>query len=156
MASSRQGMLVHRCKEGLANNDCSVALLDEYSVPVYIDPVPATDAPIRSLSTRSVASYAPPNLVNGTSASFLAILTISQSLGTLVLLPSPNTLKPAPRDIEWVNITHDMEWPSAIMNQAQQMVLGAISEPTDHLWQLTEPLTETARRSEIGEGGMYI
>jgi hypothetical protein len=42
------------------------------------------------------------------------------------------------------------------MNQAQKMVFDAISEPTDHPWQLTKPLTKTIRRSEIGEGGMYI
>lgn len=111
-------------------------------------------------------SFAPPNLVNSTSASFLSILTISNILGTLLLLPTPNILKPAPRTIEANNITHlsqDVtEWSPAIMNQAHQLIFRAIHEPVNNPWLPKGGLpsspksTPASRRSEIGEGGMFI
>lgn len=171
----------------------SVALLDEYAVPTYVSssPVSVTDAPIRFLSTTnfdsvrmspSIISYlfltrhhsqggqaqpfAPPNLINTTSAAFLSLLTISNILGTLILLPTPNVLKPAPRTIEPNNFTHltqDVtEWPALVMNRAQQLLFRAINEPTNQPWQPKGGLpsspksTPASRRSEIGEGGMYI
>ncbi|KAF9443435.1 hypothetical protein P691DRAFT_713297 [Macrolepiota fuliginosa MF-IS2] len=151
----------------------SVALLDEYAVPSYISSsASALDAPIRFLSISAFDSnneaqpFAPPNLVNTTSAAFLSLLSISNTPGTLILLPTPNILKPAPRTIEPSNFTHltqDVtEWSAAVMDQAQQLLFRAIGEPTYKHWELkggppTSPKsTAASRRSEVGEGGMYL
>ncbi|KAJ3569154.1 hypothetical protein NP233_g5245 [Leucocoprinus birnbaumii] len=153
----------------------TVALLDEYSVPGYISnrPIPLPDAPIRYLSTgrfdpgNYVKPFAPPNLINTTSASFLSILSLHAShTGTLLLLPSPNILKPAPRAVEQNNFAHltqDVtEWPARIMLLAHKLLLHLVGEGQSTEWDSKNvssgpsAKTSVTRRSEIGEGGMYI
>ncbi|KAF5354103.1 hypothetical protein D9756_007272 [Leucocoprinus leucothites] len=156
----------------------TLALLDEYSVPGYISnkPIPLPDAPIRYLSTGRfdpgsyAKPFAPPNLINTTSASLLSILSLhTNSTGTLLLLPSPNIPKPAPRTVEpsnFAHLTQDVtEWPTRIMLLAHKLLLRIIGGSESADWDSSNvggggsgfsAKGNVARRSEIGEGGMYI
>ncbi|KXN82920.1 hypothetical protein AN958_02003 [Leucoagaricus sp. SymC.cos] len=166
----------------IADKVCSIALLDEYSAPSYISkkPIPFPDAPIRYLSTttfdpgNAAEPFAPPNLITNTSASFLSILSLPsgdiKKSGAVFLLPSPNIAKPAPRTVEPSNFTHltqDVtEWPLRIMLIAHKLLLRVIGESDEaQEWKFpggqagvptSSKSTAAARRSEIGEGGMYI
>ncbi|KIM43635.1 hypothetical protein M413DRAFT_443557 [Hebeloma cylindrosporum] len=151
-----------------------VALLDSYPVPTYATDVPINfhQAPLRFLSISGDAHFlekdaklfAPPNLLQSTSASFLSILNISESNGTVILIPSPHIPQPAPRQIAPSNISHltyddDVEWDSQLINKAQNLLFQSIGEETKQTWvplanQTKDKLPK--RNTEIGEGGMYI
>lgn len=107
--------------------------------------------------------FAPPNLLQSTSASFLFILSITEGNGTLILLPSPYVPHPPPKQIAPSNVSQlaydDIEWDSRLINKAQDLVFRAIGEEVKQSWaplanQSKEKLPK--RNTEIGEGGMYI
>ena len=107
--------------------------------------------------------FAPPNLLQSTSASFLFILSITGGNGTVILLPSPHIPQPPPKQIAPSNVSQlaydDIEWDSQLINQAQDLVFHDIGEELKHSWaplanQTKEKLPK--RNTEIGEGGMYI
>jgi len=150
-----------------------VALLDSYPVPTYATDVPINfhQAPLRFIATsedtqlleKDAQLFAPPNLLQSTTASFLSILSITESNGTAVLLPSPHIPPPPPRQIAPSSISHlaqdDVEWASQLINDAQTLVFRTIGEEIKHSW--TPPSNQTKqklpkRNTEIGEGGMYI
>ncbi|KAG6885014.1 hypothetical protein C0993_006539 [Termitomyces sp. T159_Od127] len=152
-----------------------VALLDMYSAPAYISekPVPFEDAPLRYLATHSVdditkskaEAFAPPNILQSTSASFLSVLstTHSQSRGTLILVPSPHIDPPPPRVLKPTSSFDSdrvtFEWSETTINLAQDLVFGAIDGIAPH-W--TPHIggggitSSTRKKSDVGEGGMYI
>ena len=107
--------------------------------------------------------FAPPNLLQSTSASFLFLLSITESNGTVILLPSPHIPHPPPKQITPSNVSQlaydDIEWDSWLINKAQDLVFRAIGEEVKQSWappadQTKEKLPK--RNTEIGEGGMYI
>ncbi|KAL4063707.1 hypothetical protein V8B97DRAFT_2053957 [Scleroderma yunnanense] len=157
-----------------------VSVLDTYSVQGYISPkvVPLDNAPVRYLSLGDVTIsdpeielFAPPNLVQSTTASLLARLLV-RSLplkltknydAALFLLPSPKlplalptTITPSPSD--------DIHWDQRIMQKVHRLLFEVIGEGEN-----VDPWVETSdrlsklsvahqrrRAEEIGEGGMYI
>ncbi|CAA7270769.1 unnamed protein product [Cyclocybe aegerita] len=151
----------------------SLSLLDTYAVPTYSadHPISFQEAPIRYLSAAEdtkflkgkAEPFSPPNLIQSTSASFLSILSITNTPATLILLPSPHIPHPPPKQISLSNISHltydDVEWPTNLINTAQSLLFKAVGENTDHAW---KPLERTKREktskrnTEVGEGGMYI
>ena len=107
--------------------------------------------------------FAPPNLLQSTSASFLVILSVTKSNGTVILLPSPHIPQPPPKQIAPSNISQltydDVEWDSQLINEAQILVFRAIGEEVKHSWAplANQPKEKLPKRNtEVGEGGMYI
>jgi len=151
----------------------SVVILDSYPVPTYVtdEPIVFHEAPLRYLTTSEETSFpnqdaelfSPPNLIQSTSASFLAILSVSKTSGTLVLLPSPHIPHPAPKQISASNFSQlaqdSVEWPSQLINLAQTLLFQALGEDVNQTWRPSknDHAGKAPKRStEIGEGGMYI
>jgi len=152
----------------------SVSLLDSYSVPTYATshPVPIHDTPIRYLTTSSKPNFLdnkadlfkPPNLIQSTSASFLSILSLRGILGTLILLPTPYISLTRPRQIspssERLN-QDNVDWSPTIMKTVHSLLFKALEgEPVhNNVWEhVQDPLQDksTKRRTQVGEGGMYM
>ncbi|KAF7368956.1 hypothetical protein MVEN_00221900 [Mycena venus] len=84
----------------------SVALLDTYAVSAYISDtrIAYPDAPMRFLTTdpsstslTSIAQpFAAPNLVQSTSAAFVALRAEHSASATLLLIPAPHVAPPRP------------------------------------------------------------
>ncbi|KAJ6568456.1 hypothetical protein B0H10DRAFT_1840949 [Mycena sp. CBHHK59/15] len=153
----------------------SVALLDTYGVPAYIadERIAYTDAPLRYLSTGAPSPaltqkagaqpFAPPNLVQSTSAAFVALQTQRGAPATLVLLPAPHIAPAAPRTLERSNFAHwdedAVHWAPATVRAAQALAFGALGEPGRDAW--TAPTREekpsaAQERKKPVEFGMYI
>ncbi|KDR79097.1 hypothetical protein GALMADRAFT_154087 [Galerina marginata CBS 339.88] len=154
-------------------NPKRVSLLDSYPAPTYAtdEPIPFHEAPIRYLSTSEELNipntnaelFAPPNLIQSTSASFLSILAVGPVEGTLILLPSPHTPHPPPKEISPSNFSHlsqdSVDWSTQQINLAQKLVFQTLGEKVDQTWKPSdnEHKEKAPKRStEIGEGGMYI
>jgi len=153
------------------------SLLDTYAVPSYIkeEPVPFQDAPLRYLATSTVdrvtkskaEAFAPPNLIQSTSASLLSVLNTSHqsSPGTLILIPSPHIPHPPPRVLEpsnFLQLSEDrFEWPDETINVAQELLFASICEAPPPRWVhgMDNKFGHTSpskKRSDLGDGGMYI
>ncbi|RXW15808.1 hypothetical protein EST38_g10052 [Candolleomyces aberdarensis] len=154
------------------------SLLDTYSSPTYssLHPIPLTDAPIRYLSTEAsqtpnaaIQPFSPPNLIQSTSAALLLQLRLSNIPSTLLLLPSPHLPIPPPKDLSPTNIPsstspeYEDTWPAEAMNIATDGLLSFVEvKPNEGFtWELkskdaTAIVSPKQRRSEIGEGGMYL
>ncbi|KAJ7489551.1 hypothetical protein FB451DRAFT_1081218 [Mycena latifolia] len=153
----------------------SVALLDTYAVPAYIaeERISYSDAPLRYLCTdapipaltSSAQLFAPPNLVQATSAALIALRAQRAAPATLVLVPAPHIAPPAPRALEPSNFAHLTDdlvpWPPALVRTAHTLVFAALAEPgKDVAW--TAPAPEKPhpvaqeQRKRPTEFGMYI
>ncbi|KAL1744093.1 hypothetical protein HDZ31DRAFT_64444 [Schizophyllum fasciatum] len=161
----------------------SMNVLDTYAVPAYI--IDASDAsprsaPIRYLRTPSAARqspsipgsarpYAPPNLLQSTTAAFLSNLNFAypDTPGTAVLLPAQHIAHPAPKDLtpstlpstDYLSADYldEQGWDAETLRTAVQMILGH-EIPTDVL-ALRQRDALRGRRNiaaAVGEGGMYI
>jgi len=114
--------------------------------------------------------FAPPNLIQSTSASFLTILTLASIVGTLILLPSPYI--PAIRPIKLTLSESSAfrpeadQWSFELLDKVHRLlfqVIGenlVIEEKAEKVWPLgkKEEIKEGVPRqnTEIAEGGMYI
>ncbi|KAH0579156.1 hypothetical protein J132_03351 [Termitomyces sp. J132] len=152
-----------------------VALLDTYSAPAYISekPVPFEDAPLRYLATYPVdhatkskaEPFAPPNILQSTSASFLSVLstTRSQTPGALILVPSPHIDPSSPKILEPSNFFQSdkepFDWSEVTINMAQDLVFGAINSTAPHWVRHTGSgggTSSARKKNDVREGGMYI
>ncbi|KZP27712.1 hypothetical protein FIBSPDRAFT_780625 [Athelia psychrophila] len=157
----------------------SVALLDEYAAPAYINAAPISfyDAPIRYLCIKgsipapspSFEAYAPPNLVQSTSASFMSILAVTSTkesiAGTLFLVPAPHIPPPPPADITPTKSTllDDDSGPALsteLISEAHRAIFATLGED-NKLWEGAgtggrERERIARRRGDVGDGGMYI
>lgn len=153
-----------------------VSLLDTYAVPSYIteEPVPYQDALLRYLATSIVdpatkskaEAFAPPNLIQSTSASLLSILSMRHqpSPGTLILIPSPHIPHPPPKVLEpsnFLQLSEDrFEWSEETINVAQELLFASIGEDLLPRWVHSvdkRGVTSASRKkSDVGDGGMYI
>ncbi|KAF9479796.1 hypothetical protein BDN70DRAFT_878332 [Pholiota conissans] len=171
----------------------SLALLDSYPVPTYATdaPIPFHEAPVRYLSTAQDTAFltssaarlfAPPNLIQSTSAAFLSLASLppptpspstpsSPLQATLILIPAPHIPPPAPKDIT-ASLSllsqdhHDDDGVGAavpkLVGDAQRLVFEALGErgAAARVWQVGAAGKEregvAKRRTEVGEGGMYI
>lgn len=162
----------------------SVFILDTYAAPAYIaDSLNALpqSAPIRYLRTTAAKStskttldparpFAPPNLLQSTTAAFLSILNFGypQTPGTAILLPAQHMPHPTPKDLTVSSLNYpsydhldEQGWDMELLVRAVQMILGE-SVPADVLLGSMSPKQRVAlqgkraRGTEVGEGGMYI
>ncbi|ETW75330.1 hypothetical protein HETIRDRAFT_331260, partial [Heterobasidion irregulare TC 32-1] len=150
----------------------NTVLLDTYPTPVYITaaPVPYRDeAPVRYLSTgpsgTGAPSFAPPNLIQTTSAAFLSIVSVSSPSpsATAFLLPSPRIPRPRPSDLTQQDVStiseEDIAWPSATMQTVDQAVFEVLGETLKRQWRRKDGAREgksQLKRREVGDGSMYI
>ena len=107
--------------------------------------------------------FAPPNLIQSTSASFLSILSLRGILGTLILLPSPYMSPSRPRQIstsDFRRLDQDkVDWSPTVMKTAQSLLFKALEEPVHNEWQYVEDPHQdrsSKHRTQVGEGGMYM
>jgi len=158
-----------------------LALLDSYSVPVYISNSITQRDRILYLSTSGrleasgVEPFAPPNLISSTAASFLSIIATHCHPGstastpkmdcTAIFLPFPHMPLPASKQLETFTLARspsDTEWQTEIMQTAQQCLFEALHENPQVKWELSRQvkpkrvsLTAKQRRS-AGEGDLYL
>lgn len=150
----------------------SIVILDTYSAPQYIDahPISAADAPIRYLSTdarspvgRGASPFAPPNVLQATSAAFMLISALSSSAATLLLLPSPYSMLPPASELSSLGLSREIDWPTATMAAAHQWLLQALGEQASSKWDRNSSRTSarapwlTLKRDEPPpDSGMYL
>ncbi|KAI5114977.1 hypothetical protein M0805_006781 [Coniferiporia weirii] len=168
-----------------------VVILDAYSTATYISPapIPHHEAPLRYLSTspassdlKSLSPFAPPNLLQTTSAAFLTILalhahSLSQPKSTkadalAILVPSRRAPKPAPHLLDRdhnnsfaegtaLSALEDSEgWDPAVVRAAHsalQLAAGCKGS-TGWLGQAGKDVAGQGRRRRAAEmeGSMYI
>ncbi|KAH9956164.1 hypothetical protein BC827DRAFT_1233173 [Russula dissimulans] len=149
-----------------------ILLLDSYPVPTYIssEQLEAHRAPVRYLSTRGktvpslpAVPFSPPNLIQSTSAAFTSAVALppSQTEAILLLLPSQRTPIPRGNDVSFSphtsENTNGFIWSEAMMRQVHEclVVLSGVRAP---VWQEGTVLLKQPerRRSDIGDGGMYL
>ncbi|KAA1477845.1 hypothetical protein DENSPDRAFT_845051 [Dentipellis sp. KUC8613] len=140
-----------------------IALLDTYSVPVYItpEPVPYYQAPVRYLRTGGSSApnprfqpFSPPNLLQSTTASFMSLVYVStatsQSLSatspplvsaTAILLPSPRIPRPRPSELQPSNVSliyeedeAAAEWDAGTMQEVQRAAFEVVGEQPKVEW----------------------
>ncbi|VDB88462.1 unnamed protein product [Peniophora sp. CBMAI 1063] len=147
-----------------------LSLLDSYPVPMYIDsePRPFSEAPVRYLQTHSLLTtspdlepFSPPNLVQSTSAAFLARIAFASpsTPASLLLLPSAHMSYPRPTDIApSTSSAHETDdgWPSSMLKEVHGLLV-----PKAPAWDASKGHVRqkpAARRAlvDVGEGGMYI
>ena len=119
-----------------------------------------------SQEASGIHPFAPPNLIQSTSASFLTILSLASIVGTLILLPSPYI--PAIRPIrlalsEFSFRPEADQWSFELLDKVHKVLFQVIGEDlvTEvKAWPLgkKEEIKEGVPRknTEIAEGGMYI
>lgn len=84
---------------------------------------------------------------------------------TLVMLPSPQALPPAPQIVQPSNlslITGDTgsPWARETIQTAQDQVFSELGQTVQYKWKgagkIKDPSKAARKRGDIGEGGMYI
>ncbi|THH11628.1 hypothetical protein EW146_g7979 [Bondarzewia mesenterica] len=152
----------------------NIALLDTYPVPVYITarPVPYHEAPVRYLDTSATTPpiegselFAPPNLIQTTSAAFMSIIAVSSQMASqtppvlkssLVILPSPHVPRPRLPDLAKPNVSsiydEDMSWQAATLREVDRGIFGMFGESVGRTWEKKEKERPAARRGDAGEG----
>ncbi|KAL5478555.1 hypothetical protein ACEPAI_2739 [Sanghuangporus weigelae] len=174
-------------------NPSKTVLLDAYSTATYIspEPIPHHAALLRYLSTERKVSpnssplslFAPPNLIQSTTAAFLNLLALPSrsqkaSSGLAILVPSRRAPLPSPKSIPpdedesasatssaLSSIEDSEDWDPALLRQTHQVALEAAGihdragEWTDSIVNRREKKTAKPygrRRLTETEEGMYI
>ncbi|KAF5339579.1 hypothetical protein D9611_011454 [Ephemerocybe angulata] len=157
----------------------AVSLLDTYSVASYASPAPTAgpdSAPLRFLSLPSSPApppslhaqpFQPPNLLQSTTAAFLLWLRLQEPPvnATLLLLPSRQLPAPPPKTLLPTHIPgggspdHEDAWPADTLTDVTRALLSIIGEESSFEWKAKggdRIVPAPQRRSEVGEGGMYL
>ncbi|KAF8559472.1 hypothetical protein OG21DRAFT_1453959 [Imleria badia] len=163
----------------------STAILDSYPTQVYISPrvISLDSAPIRYLSAgkkpvpdSGLELFAPPNLLQSTTASLLNelfIRSISQDPGrddsAIILLPSAKVPPSPPTTFDGKGAAGDFDdanWDRATLEKAHTWLFATVGQKVDEssLRARAEsgvrpPVSAGITRAtlgEVGEGGMYI
>ncbi|KAI9456739.1 hypothetical protein F5148DRAFT_1223760 [Russula earlei] len=155
-------------------NPKRLLLLDSYPAPTYIssEPLETHRAPTRYLCTRGktvpglpLMPFLPPNLIQSTSAAFTSVagLPRSQTEAILLLLPSQYIPMPRGNNISLSSNTSEGSkssvWPETMMRQVHGCIVDHSGIRVPVPWQISTmslKQSETRRRGDIGEGGMYI
>jgi hypothetical protein len=155
-------------------NPKQLLLLDVYSAPTYIssEPLEVYRAPVRYLRTRGKTApstflipFLPPNLIQATCAAFatVAALPTSQMDAILLLLPSQHIALPRGNDISSSphvsEDTYSSIWSENMMRQVHGCLTEFSGGRAPAPWQgdtLLLKQSETKRRGDIGDGGMYM
>ncbi|KAH7905724.1 hypothetical protein BJ138DRAFT_1017328, partial [Hygrophoropsis aurantiaca] len=174
---------MNRYAEAVINHlqPSSVVLLDSYAVHAYIssEPVIPHDAPVRYLADEyasippssdiKIQLFAPPNLVQYTSAAFMAELSLRSirsphpTSTILILLPSPHIDPSAPASLittQMIPLSNNI-WSAQMMQPVQHLMCTFIGENVDCSWENHDSKTnhkiQSAKRfGDVGEGSMYI
>ncbi|KAK7044825.1 membrane-bound transcription factor site-2 protease-like protein [Favolaschia claudopus] len=150
-----------------------VALLDAYAASVYISDARTTfvDAPLRYLSTSAPSTtlssaaqpFATPNLVQSTSAAFVAHRAEQSASATLLLVPAPHITPPAPRELSSSDYSlsgDTTSWSSAHVRTAHALLFAELGEQVASTWKeppAEKPTAGRARKRPIDTDiGMYI
>ncbi|KIJ60723.1 hypothetical protein HYDPIDRAFT_160371 [Hydnomerulius pinastri MD-312] len=160
----------------------SVAILDSYPTQGYISPeiISQDNTPIRylSVSDKPVSDpelelFAPPNLLQSTTASLLSGLFLrsidvnsSRDTAAVILLPSPKIPPARPSTFAQTSAppaSEEVPWDGATLRKAHKWLFKIIGEEVEES-SFTEPATKSVRPvtssrralGEVGEGGMYI
>ncbi|KAJ7856669.1 hypothetical protein B0H14DRAFT_2752369 [Mycena olivaceomarginata] len=144
----------------------SVTLLDTYAVSAYISDarIPYLDAPLRFLATdapsatltSSVEPFTAPNLVQSTSAAFVALRAEHSASATLLLVPAPHVSPPVPRDLAPSDFSYwndPAPWAPTSVRTAHALLFAVLGEKDTPAWK--EPAPEKPKRPDA-ELGMYI
>ncbi|KAG1883688.1 hypothetical protein F4604DRAFT_1735964 [Suillus subluteus] len=158
----------------------AISILDVYSVQNYIssEPLPVYEAPVRYLSLRNISldsfqSFAPPNILQSTSAAFMSAMNIRtlslshQSNAVILLLPSPEIPRTAPSKLSSSKLSRpsgDQAWSVEMMVEVDKKLFGVVDAKRSGTWALRSTPAGSAfgsskkRRNlaEVGEGSMYI
>ncbi|KAG9311324.1 hypothetical protein JVU11DRAFT_8422 [Chiua virens] len=164
----------------------SVAILDSYPTQTYISSqvIPQDRAPIRYLSAgkRTIPDFAlelfaPPNLLQSTTASLMNELflrsigeNVTRSHTAVVLLPAPKLSSPAPVSFDGKGFSGDfsgIDWARETLEKAHKCLFAILGDTVGQSSLLVRtksgvspPVSDlgTIRSSlgEVGEGGMYI
>jgi hypothetical protein len=147
----------------------SLALMDVYPVPGYIASEPTDQAPLRYLSYQTIKLntrfklFEPPNLVQFTSAAFLASLSLTHPnlRPTLILLPYLHIPSPPPIEFERQNfLSPDTpNWSLEMMDIVHTTLFSLVGESVAGAWQdenLNQNYVRPKKKTVIGDGGMYI
>ncbi|KAH6904323.1 hypothetical protein BKA70DRAFT_1154447 [Coprinopsis sp. MPI-PUGE-AT-0042] len=152
----------------------AISLLGVYSSPTYSSktPVRLHDAPIRYLSTSecnlppSIPPFQPPSLIQETTASFLSLATFNSLHATAILVPSSQTPTAPPKELLRSHIEVPVEgedhWATSMLQDAHKYVFKALSEESAGEWHVKDRgghgvlPSSKQRRTEVGEGGMYL
>ncbi|KAH6905770.1 hypothetical protein BKA70DRAFT_1499864, partial [Coprinopsis sp. MPI-PUGE-AT-0042] len=152
-------------------------------VPIPLDfvsthtktPVRLHDARIRCLSTSernlppTIPPFQPPNLIQETTASFLSLATFAtfNSLQAIaILVPSSQTPVAPPKELLRSHIKVPVEgedhWTTSMLQDAHKYVFKVLGEESVSEWYVKDRgghgvvPSSKQRRTEVGEGGMYL
>jgi hypothetical protein len=117
----------------------------------------------------SIQLFEQPNLLQSTSAAILSIAALppfAHTAATLLLLPSPQIPRTKPATLahsSYDMISHDATpWLAEMMRAVSSGLLFSLGMQSEFIWK--ENVADSAatrsmrlnRRSDVGEGGMYI
>ncbi|KAG1810615.1 uncharacterized protein BJ212DRAFT_1377747 [Suillus subaureus] len=158
----------------------ATSILDVYSIQSYIssEPLPVHEAPVRYLSLRDISldpfqSFAPPNILQSTSAAFMSAMNIRtlssshQSHAVILLLPSPGIPRTAPSKLSSSRLSRpsgDQAWSVEMMAEVDEKLFGVVNAERSGTWALRSAAAGSAfglskkrqNLAEVGEGSMYI
>ncbi|KAG2038008.1 hypothetical protein BDR03DRAFT_919064 [Suillus americanus] len=158
----------------------AISILDVYSIQSYIssEPLPVHEAPSRYLSLRNITldpfqSFAPPNILQSTSAAFMSAMNIRtlssshQSNAVILLLPSPQIPRTAPSQLSSSRLSRpsgDQAWAVEMMVVVDKNLFGVVDAKRSGTWALRSTPAGSAfglskkkqNLAEVGEGSMYI
>jgi len=148
-----------------------IVIVDKYAVPsfIHISPVDSANAPIRYLTTRkssftpgSAKLFASPNLIQGLSAALLNYAEMWGIAGELFLLPSSHTSPPL-HSQQAEPLPLGGEWEDGTIAEVNKIVFSVLGQG-DVRWDAGQARAKggfkmrsaSAKRGDIGDGGMYI
>lgn len=157
----------------------AISILDVYSVQSYISSelLSAHESPVRYLSLQNISLdpshvFAPPNILQSTSAAFMSAMTIRslssshQNNAVILFLPSPEIARAAPSKLSPSRLSRplgDQAWPVEMMVEVDARLFEVVDAKRSGSWALKSTPAGNASLSkkrqnfaEIGEGGMYI
>ncbi|CAK5274303.1 unnamed protein product, partial [Mycena citricolor] len=148
-----------------------LALLDIYVEPMYVSQkrLAYPDANLRYLCTETAAEwmisaadlFSPPNLVQSTSASFVAQQAQRGLSATLLLVPAPHVQLAPPRDLIESHFSHWDEdgdpWNPILVSRAHELLFRSLDVDCQP-WNAPGAVKPSAkrRRPTDSESGMYI
>ncbi|KAG1717893.1 hypothetical protein EDB19DRAFT_1074764 [Suillus lakei] len=157
-----------------------ISILDMYSVQSYISSelLPMHEAPVRYLSLREKSldhfhMFAPPNILQSTSAAFMSAINIRtlssshQNNAVILLLPSPEIPRAAPSKLSPNRLSRpsgDQAWPVEMMVEVNERLFEIVGAKRSGTWALRGMSAGSAfsvskkrqNLAEVGEGSMYI
>lgn len=160
----------------------AVSILDVYSIQSYISSelLPVHEAPVRYLSLGNISLnpfqiFAPPNILQSTSAAFMSAMNIRtlsstssyKSNAVILLLPLPEISRTAPSKLSTSRLSRpsrDQAWSVEMMMEVDERLFRMVGAKRSGTWALRSMPAGSAfglskkrqNFAEVGEGSMYI